>query len=273
MYWQELRLWRPMTFPSAQPNGRLRLGMAPPMLMDPRPLQCPAQPPEVLFSALLLPLQPFGLATLLKLTYPRKPFLTASMPSSHVLMLQLYESWLPPSYGHLLALFQASQEKYESPICHLSHIPSNITNTFAKWIPFSHLPLTSQPPQHPPVSHAHGQVALLVTSSTTPACALTRRMHSRQILEPNFSRIKGYNGAAGSFEAQVNMGPVEPPQRKGRLPQYGAARKMRSTWGIGCIQTPWGYWHFHWVSESILLGEETKWWIPPGNSIGWGRAI
>ena len=29
MYWQELRLWRPMTFPSAQPNGRLRLGMAP----------------------------------------------------------------------------------------------------------------------------------------------------------------------------------------------------------------------------------------------------
>ena len=33
-------------------------------------------------------------------------------------------------------------------------------------------------------------------------------------------RIKGYNGTAGSFEAQVNMAPVEPPQRKGRLPQY-----------------------------------------------------
>ena len=33
-------------------------------------------------------------------------------------------------------------------------------------------------------------------------------------------RIKGYNGAAGSFEAKLNMGPVEPPQRKGRLPQY-----------------------------------------------------
>ncbi|CAB3990763.1 Hypothetical predicted protein [Paramuricea clavata] len=32
--------------------------------------------------------------------------------------------------------------------------------------------------------------------------------------------IKGYNGAAGSFEAKLNMGPVEPPQRKGRLPQY-----------------------------------------------------
>ena len=32
--------------------------------------------------------------------------------------------------------------------------------------------------------------------------------------------IQGYNGAIGPFEARVNMGPVEPPQWKGRLPQY-----------------------------------------------------
>ncbi|XP_070576935.1 uncharacterized protein [Ptychodera flava] len=32
--------------------------------------------------------------------------------------------------------------------------------------------------------------------------------------------IKGYNGASGPFQAVVNMGPVQPPQRKGRLPQY-----------------------------------------------------
>ena len=37
------------------------------------------------------------------------------------------------------------------------------------------------------------------------------------IFDPN---IKGYNGAEGPFEARINMGPVEPPQRKGRLPQY-----------------------------------------------------
>ena len=37
------------------------------------------------------------------------------------------------------------------------------------------------------------------------------------MLDPN---IKGYNGAEDPFEARVNMGPVEPPQRKGRLPQY-----------------------------------------------------
>ena len=32
--------------------------------------------------------------------------------------------------------------------------------------------------------------------------------------------ITGYNGAVGPFEAVVNMGPVQPPQRKGRVPQY-----------------------------------------------------
>ena len=38
--------------------------------------------------------------------------------------------------------------------------------------------------------------------------------------------IQGYNGAIGPFEAKVNMGPVEPPQQKGRLPQY--ARNKRT---------------------------------------------
>ena len=33
--------------------------------------------------------------------------------------------------------------------------------------------------------------------------------------------ITGYNGAVGPFQARGNMGPVEPPQRKGRLPLYG----------------------------------------------------
>ena len=33
--------------------------------------------------------------------------------------------------------------------------------------------------------------------------------------------IPGYNGAAGPVQGVVNMGPVQPPQRKGRMPQYG----------------------------------------------------
>ena len=32
--------------------------------------------------------------------------------------------------------------------------------------------------------------------------------------------LPGYNGAFGKFEATINMGPVQPPQRKGRVPQY-----------------------------------------------------
>ena len=32
--------------------------------------------------------------------------------------------------------------------------------------------------------------------------------------------LPGYNGACGPFKAVVNMGPVKPPQRKGRVPQY-----------------------------------------------------
>ena len=34
------------------------------------------------------------------------------------------------------------------------------------------------------------------------------------------SDLPGYNGASGSMESVVNMGPVQPPQRKGRAPQY-----------------------------------------------------
>ena len=37
------------------------------------------------------------------------------------------------------------------------------------------------------------------------------------VFDPNYT---GYNGHVGPFEAVVNMGPVQPPQRKGRLPQY-----------------------------------------------------
>ena len=37
------------------------------------------------------------------------------------------------------------------------------------------------------------------------------------MFDPNYA---GYNGHVGPFEAVVNMGPVQPPQRKGHLPQY-----------------------------------------------------
>lgn len=36
--------------------------------------------------------------------------------------------------------------------------------------------------------------------------------------------LRGYNGAFGPIKAVVNIGPVQPPQRKGRLPLYGKNR-------------------------------------------------
>jgi hypothetical protein len=39
----------------------------------------------------------------------------------------------------------------------------------------------------------------------------------RRVFEPS---LTGYNGKSGKVEAIVNMGPVQPPQRKGRVPQY-----------------------------------------------------
>ncbi|KAK2550541.1 hypothetical protein P5673_028741 [Acropora cervicornis] len=50
------------------------------------------------------------------------------------------------------------------------------------------------------------------------------RVKLRQLLQ-TYDRvfnpdISGYNGAAGPIQASVNIGPVQPPQRKGRVPQY-----------------------------------------------------
>ena len=41
--------------------------------------------------------------------------------------------------------------------------------------------------------------------------------HYDIVFDPNFP---GYNASAGDFKAVVNMGPVQPPQCKGHLPQY-----------------------------------------------------
>ena len=37
------------------------------------------------------------------------------------------------------------------------------------------------------------------------------------VFNPQFTK---YNGAFGQFEATINMGPTQPPQRKGKVPQY-----------------------------------------------------
>ena len=48
-------------------------------------------------------------------------------------------------------------------------------------------------------------------------------LHSEyeEVFNPNYP---GYNGAAGEYSNIVNMGPVQPPQRKGRIPQYNRSK-------------------------------------------------
>lgn len=58
------------------------------------------------------------------------------------------------------------------------------------------------------------------------------------------SHFKGYNGAMGPFKARVNMGPVLPPQRKGRVPQYsrGQLQELQAQFdvlkGMGVFRKP-----------------------------------
>ena len=42
-----------------------------------------------------------------------------------------------------------------------------------------------------------------------------------RVFDPSFP---GYNGSGGPIQKIVNIGPVQPPQRKGRLPQYSRNR-------------------------------------------------
>jgi hypothetical protein len=56
--------------------------------------------------------------------------------------------------------------------------------------------------------------------------------------------ISGYNGPAGPFEAVVNMGTAQPPQRKGSLPQYASNKlvefqhKSDELESLGIFQPP-----------------------------------
>ena len=44
-----------------------------------------------------------------------------------------------------------------------------------------------------------------------------------EVFDPKF---RGYNGVSSKYEARVNIGPVQTPPRKGRLPQYNKSKLM-----------------------------------------------
>ena len=72
--------------------------------------------------------------------------------------------------------------------------------------------------------HYHAKHTDYVKLDPDNVLCVDTRAHFRSLLNEYDSvfdpKVKGYNGHVGPFESKVNMGPVEPPQRKGRLPQY-----------------------------------------------------
>ena len=79
----------------------------------------------------------------------------------------------------------------------------------------------STPPRTKPPTGLFSDAVLLDPDSLLPEATRAAFKETLkgfdEVFNPDYS---GYNGSLGPFLATVNMGPVQPPQRKGRLPQY-----------------------------------------------------
>ena len=84
-------------------------------------------------------------------------------------------------------------------------------------------PTSQSPTQRPlPPSHASHSASVQVDPDRILPEAVRANFQSLlseydSVFDPHFP---GYNGSTGPYQAKVNMGPVEPPQWNGRLPQY-----------------------------------------------------
>ena len=105
-------------------------------------------------------------------------------------------------------------QKYEH-FCQVRpvYIPDSVTNID------NGLPNQPTPPMSK--STLHSSTINLDHAHTLPDEVRSSFMALHKDYDTVFSpEFQGYNGAEGPLKAIVNMGPVLPPQRKGRLPQY-----------------------------------------------------
>ena len=84
--------------------------------------------------------------------------------------------------------------------------------------------MPSSPDLGPPPLHTPGYHSEQVSVDPDGIFSPDEKRNTLSLLK-EFDRvfdpvIPGYNGAAGPIKGVVNMGPVQPPQRKGRMPQY-----------------------------------------------------
>ena len=81
-------------------------------------------------------------------------------------------------------------------------------------------PVCTPPPKNDPPTPSHISIEIDRDIVPGPMIREFRALHEEHadVFDP--SSIPGYNNAVGPCEAVVNMGPVQPLQRKGRVPQY-----------------------------------------------------
>ncbi|MEO1148065.1 MAG: retropepsin-like aspartic protease [Cyanobacteria bacterium J06638_22] len=84
--------------------------------------------------------------------------------------------------------------------------------------------LSSTPPPNTRAKSQHSLVTVDPDGILPPSYVDAFNDISAQYSEVFDAQLGKYNGAYGPFEAVVNMGPVQPPQRKGRLPHYNHDR-------------------------------------------------
>ena len=194
----------------------------------PRPLPVPPQPfAEPLFSVLLLLPRLFGLENSWKYSSKTTLPLIQSMHLSPALTHLVYVISSPLSCGRnpvslpvLVWAIRIPNLSTEPRTLKRHEHFCQVTPVFE---PKEESPTSQPPTQHPlppfPASHsASVQVdpdRILPEAVRANFQSLLSEYDS--VFDPQFP---GYNGSAGPYQAKVNMGPVEPPQRKGRLPQY-----------------------------------------------------
>ena len=140
-------------------------------------------------------------------------------PSSH--SLKPSQLWPQPSVvssvARAIRIPNLSTEPHT--LKHHEHFCQVIPVFEPKVVPYTNLPPTQCPS---PSSNSSHSASVQIDSDSILRQAVRADFHSLlreydSVFDPQFPR---YNGAAGSYKAKVNMGPVKPPQRKGRHPQY-----------------------------------------------------
>ena len=134
--------------------------------------------------------------------------------------------WPPPqeieSVGHAVRIVNTTEEpvlirRHE----HFCQVRVIHTIPEPESVPVANDKFTPPAQAAPPYS---AKVSLNPDSCLTPEMHQKFRALNEQYDDVFNPTIAKYNGHSGKIEATVNMGPVMPPQRKGRLPQYNRSK-------------------------------------------------